>query len=134
MSRGKAHPQPARDKHLSVHVPLTFPRRGGRRHVVTPEGVAWAPSRTQVDSTLVKALARAFRWQRLLDTGAYATIDELAPAEKTGSTYLCRVLRLTLLAPGIVEAMLDGKTPGMTLPTLMEPLPVDWKEQAQTFV
>jgi len=85
---------------------------------------------TAADTTLVKALARAFRWRRMLETGRYGTIDELAAAEKINSSYVSRLLRLTLLAPDIVEAILDGRQPGeMTLPGLMEPFPVEWENQ-----
>jgi hypothetical protein len=78
----------------------------------------------------VKALARAFRWRRMMEAGRFATINELAAAEKINSSYVSRLLRLTLLAPGLVEAILDGRQPdGTTLPALMEPFPVDWARQ-----
>ena len=80
-------------------------------------------------------MARAFRWRRLLETGAYATIDEMAAAERINASYVCRVLRLTLLAPDIVEAILDGRQPaGMTLAMLMKPLAVGWRDQLQRFL
>jgi hypothetical protein len=81
----------------------------------------------------VKALARAFRYQRLLDEGRYASITEMAAAEKIERGYLGSLLRLTLLAPDIVEAMLDGRqSEGMGLPGLMEPFPSDWSKQRAT--
>ncbi len=81
----------------------------------------------QLDITLVKAVARAFRWHRMLETGRFGTLAELAAAEKINASYISRVLRLTLLALGIVEAILDGRQPeGMTLPGLMEGVEVDW--------
>ena len=103
--------------------------RGGQKLILTPGGMAsrgaWA-----ADTTLVKALARAFRWRRMLETGRYGTIDELAAAEKINSSYVSRLLRLTLLAPDIVEAILDGRQPEkVTMPGLMEPLPVEWGKQ-----
>ena len=111
---------------LTVVIPLRVKPRGGRKAMVTP-GVL-ALERRQ-DITLIKAVARAFRWRRMLETGRFATINELAAAEKINSSYVSRVLRLTLLAPDIVEAILDGRQPeGMTLPALMEPFPVDWLE------
>src|SRR5690349_10798802 len=98
------------DPTLTVRVPLTIRRRGGRKLVVAPEGSAiTVPAR--VDSTLVKALARAFRWRRMLETGRFATIRELAAAERINVSYVSRVLRLTLLAPDLVEAILDGRQP-----------------------
>ena len=92
-----------------------------------PEG-ATQPRRT--DSTLVKALARAFRWKLMLESGEFATIAELAEREGIAPSYMTRVLRLTLLAPDIVEAILDGKQgPEVTLALLLEPLPVEWDKQ-----
>jgi hypothetical protein len=84
---------------ITVHIPLTFRKRGGRKLVVTPDGAAWAP-RPRVDNAMVKALARAFRWRMMLDTGEYATLEDLARAKRVHATYVSRVLRLTLLAPG----------------------------------
>ena len=114
---------------MTVTVPLTIRRRGGRKLVVAPAGAAWAPPRARVDSTLVKALARAFRWRRMLEDGRFTSVTELAEAEKINQSYLCRVLRLTLLAPDIVEAVLDGRRPEMTLPKLMKPFPGEWRRQ-----
>jgi len=115
---------------LTVRVPLAVRKqRGGRKPVLTPGGMA-ARGASAADTTLVKALARAFRWRRMMETGRYGTIDELAAAEKINSSYVSRLLRLTLLAPDIVEATLDGRQPeGMTLPALMEPFPVEWGRQ-----
>jgi hypothetical protein len=82
------------------------------------------------DITLVKAVARAFRWRRILETGRFGTLAELAAAEKINASYVSRVLRLTLLAPDLVEAILDGRQPeGITLPALMKPFPIDWMTQ-----
>jgi hypothetical protein len=112
---------------LTVVIPLRVKPRGGRKAMVTP-GVL-ALERRQ-DITLIKAVARAFRWRQMLESGRFSTINELAAAEKINSSYLSRVLRLTLLAPEIVEAILDGRQPeGMTLPRLMEPFPVEWQRQ-----
>ena len=84
---------------------------------------------------MIKAIARGFRWRKLLETGVYGTIDEIAKAEKINPSYVSRVLRLTLLAPTIVEAILDGRQPAeMTLAALMEPFPVGWREQKRIFL
>lgn len=115
---------------LTLRVPLAVRKRGGRKLVVTP-GSTMNHGPAGADTTLVKALARAFRWRRMMETGRYSTIDELAAAEKINSSYVSRLLRLTLLAPDIVGAILDGRQPdGMTLPGLMEPFPVEWYRQA----
>ena len=82
---------------LSVRVPFAVRKRGGRKLVITPDGET-RRARPRVDSALVKALPRAHRWQHLLESGECASITELAAAEKIDRSYLCRVLRLTLLA------------------------------------
>jgi hypothetical protein len=111
---------------LSVSLPLNLRRRGGRKQVVVPDNATW-PEPAKVDSTMVKAVARAFRWRKLLETGFYATIDELAAAEAINPSYVSRILRLTLLAPHIVEAALDGThTADLTVAVLMKPFPISW--------
>ena len=93
---------------------------------------ATQPRRT--DNTLVKALARAFRWKRMLESGEYATIAELAEREGIAPSYMTRVLRLTLLAPDIIEGILDGKQgPEVTLAQVLEPFPLTWQHQALLF-
>src|SRR4051794_18424878 len=106
--------------------------RPGRKTTVTPDGQAHAPTRVRSDPALVKALARAFRWQRLLDEGRYGSITEMARAEKIERGFLGRILRLALLAPDLVEAMLNG-TQGreLSLPGLLEGVPVVWSEQGR---
>ena len=94
---------------LVVRIPMRFQRRGGRKRIVAPDGSAVVPaSKPQPDGTLVMALARAWRWQTLLEGDKYGTLAELADAERISRSYVCRVLRLTLLAPDIVERILDG--------------------------
>src|SRR6056297_557846 len=96
-----------------------------------PEG---ATHSRRADSTLVKALARAFRWKRLLESDEFATIAELAKREGIAPSYMTRVLRLTLLSPGFVEVILDGRHgPEVTLARVLEPFPVDWTVQREHF-
>jgi hypothetical protein len=123
---------------VTVRVPLTIRRRGGRKMIISPDGVATAVGRgtpadiaaTRGDPALVKALARAFRWRRMLEMGTASSVREIAAKEGINASYVSRVLRLTLLAPDIVEAILDGRQPTtMTLPALMEPFPVGWIQQ-----
>lgn len=112
---------------ITVHVPFRLVKRGGRKEMVLPVD---RPTPRQTDDTLVKALARAFRWKRKLESGEFDTIAELAEREGIASSYMTRVLRLTLLAPETVEAILDGRQgPEVTLANLMEPFPLDWKAQ-----
>ncbi|MEI6160369.1 MAG: hypothetical protein WCP77_11075 [Roseococcus sp.] len=118
---------------ITVRVPLAIRHRPGRKTVVTPMTYGVAPVTTRADPALVKALARAFRYQRMLDHRRYATITEMAAAERIERGYLGSLLRLTLLAPHIVEAILDGRQPeGITLPGLKEPFPIIWPEQRLT--
>ena len=97
---------------VTIKVPFAIRKRGGRTLVLAPDGAPMPPAAPQVDNTLVKAIARAFRWQKMLETGRYATIKEIAKAEKINPSYVSRVLRLTLLAPATVEAILDGRADG----------------------
>jgi hypothetical protein len=117
---------------VTLHVPFRMVKRGGRKEMQLPEG-ATQPRRA--DSALVKALARAFRWKRMLESGEFATIAELAEREGIAFTYMARVLRLTLLAPEIVERILDGKQePEVTLARVLEPFPVEWDQQPRHFI
>jgi hypothetical protein len=116
--------------HITVHVPLTIRRRPGRKTVVMPVREGVPAMTTRADPALVKALARAFRYQRLLDEGLYASISEMAAAEKIERGYLGTLMRLTLLAPDLVEGILDGRQPeGLGLARLQVPFPVRWSAQ-----
>ena len=115
---------------ITVRVPLTVRRRPGRRTIVTPAGEGPTPVRTRADLTLLKALARAHRWQKLLDEGRYASISELAAAEKIERGFLGKLLRLTLLAPALVEAIVDGRqVDGLNVGAL-HAKPELWSEQS----
>jgi hypothetical protein len=112
---------------VTLHVPFRVPKRGGRKEMHLPEGPA---HQRRKDTTLVKALARAFRWKQMLDSGEFATVKELAVREKIAPSYLTRLLGLTLLAPDIVEAILDGKQgPEVTLARTLEPFPECFEKQ-----
>ena len=115
---------------ITVRVPLTVRHRPGRKTIVTPGGIA--PITTRADPALVKALGRAFRWRKMLETGRYASVSDIARAEKIDRTYVGDILRLTLLAPDIVETILDGRqTDQFTLPGLMKWFPVEWEWERQ---
>ena len=116
---------------ITVHVQLALRPRPGRKTIVRPAGSGSSASiATHADPAMVKALARAFRWKRMLDNGRYASISEIATAEKIDRGYVGSILRLTLLAPDIIEAILDGQQPeGLGLPALLAPFPVDWGQQ-----
>ena len=116
---------------VTVTVPFAIRKRGGRKLIITPDGTTGTPmQRARVDSALLKALARGFRWRKLLETGHFATIEEIAEVENINPSYVSRVLRITLLAPEIVEAVLAGRQPdGMTMARAMRPFPSEWMEQ-----
>ncbi len=116
-------PLPATGRRLVVRIPMRFQRRGGRKRIVAADGSELVPAvKPQPDGAIVKALARAHRWQRMLESGEYGTLAELADAERISRSYVCRVLRLTLLAPDIVERILDGR-PTRRLATAPEAVP-----------
>lgn len=122
MTRAKSIPDT-----MTIHVPFRVVKRGGRKEMQLPEGAAQP---RKPDNTLIKALARAFRWKRMLESGDFASISELAENEGIAFTYMARVLRLTLLAPDIVEAILDGRQRSeVTLARVLEPFPVEWMSQ-----
>src|SRR5215208_4469573 len=109
-------PEPAINDHgatVTVRVPISIRRRGGRKLVLAPDGtnVTAEPVHRHIDNAMVKAIARAFRWRELLESGSYATIAEIAAAEKINESYVGRVFRLALLAPDIVDAILLGRQP-----------------------
>ncbi|MEE4209744.1 MAG: hypothetical protein V2I43_10805 [Parvularcula sp.] len=112
---------------VTLHVPFRVVKRGGRKEMQLPDG--FRPDR-KADSTLVKALARAFRWKRMLESGEFATIAELAEREGIAAPYLTRTMRLTQLAPDLVLSILDGSQPsGLNLEALRSTLPMAWSEQ-----
>ena len=110
---------------------MRFQRRGGRKRIVAPDGSELTPtSKPQPDGTLVKALARAWRWQKLLDEGVYSSVSEIGETENISKSYVSRILRLALLAPDVVDAILAGRrNQGMILEQLEQPLPASWSDQ-----
>lgn len=118
---------------IIVTIPMAWKRRGGRKVIIAPDGSdAWAPAKPRPDETLIRALARAHRWKQLFDGGKYRSAGELAEAERVTRSFVNRFLRLTLLAPDIVEAILDGRQPkSMQLEELVPAMPSSWEEQRQ---
>jgi hypothetical protein len=116
---------------LVVRIPMRFQRRGGRKRIVAPDGSELAPSsKPQPDGTLTKALARAWQWQRMLDEGVYTSVSDIGDAENISKSYVSRILRLALLAPDIVEAILAGRVnQSLILERLGRSLPASWEEQ-----
>ncbi|QNT69120.1 hypothetical protein [Defluviicoccus vanus] len=116
---------------IIVTIPMTWKRRGGRKVIIAPDGGdAWALAKPRHDETLIRALARAHRWKRMLEDGPYRSAQEIAEAERVTRSFVNRLLRLTLLAPDIQEAILDGHQPkGMQLEELTRAMPIGWEAQ-----
>jgi hypothetical protein len=114
---------------MIVHIPLKFTVRGGRKTVIG--SVPRQPTKTRFDDSLAKALARAYRWKTRLEDGTYASINEIAETEKINVSYVARILKLSLLAPDIVSAILDGRST-LTVEDLTKPLPTSWADQRRS--
>ncbi|MEI7833425.1 MAG: hypothetical protein WCJ56_09530 [bacterium] len=120
---------------ITVYIPMALKVRAGRKEIILPDGLAPDDSPAMKPATqesLVIALARAHRWKALLESGRFRSIDELAQVIKLDRSYVGRILRLTLLAPDIIQTILDGKEPsGLSLGKLTKTLPLDWVEQRE---
>ncbi len=117
---------------LSTFIPLQIRKRGVRKVVIRPDGESASPtSRAQFDSPMLVALARAFYWQQLLDDGVVASGTDIAQREGLHHSTVNELLRLTLLGPAIIQAILAGTQPRcMSLIWFQRnPLPPDWFEQ-----
>jgi hypothetical protein len=116
---------------ITVRIPMAWKRHGGRKVIIAPDGGdAWAPAKPRPDKTLIRALARAHRWKRLLEEGRYRCAAEIADAEGVTRSFANRMMRLTLLAPDIAEAILEGRQPrGLVLEELTRAMPSAWEEQ-----
>jgi hypothetical protein len=114
----------------TISVPVSFLQRGGRKQILSPPGAAPWSAAPRVDGALMKAVVRAHRWREMLENGEYASSAELAKALKINDSYLSRILRLTLIAPDIIEAILSGRQPStLQLDDLLKPLPPAWPQQ-----
>jgi hypothetical protein len=116
---------------LVVRIPMRFQRRGGRKRIVAPDGSELTPSsKPQPDGTLTKALAQPWRWQRMLDEGVRTPRQRDRRRREHLEERREPILRLALLAPEIVEAILEGRADGaLMLEQLQRPLPASWAKQ-----
>jgi hypothetical protein len=115
---------------LTIRIPIRLQRRGGRKLIMMPEGVAAPARKPSRDETLLKALVRARRWRRRIESGQSKSITDLAEQENVTDAYVCRLLPLTCLAPDIVEAILDGRQPkGLRSAEMLGNGPLSWEEQ-----
>jgi hypothetical protein len=115
---------------LTIRIPIRLHRRGGRKLIMTPEGAAMPAPKPSRDETLVKALVRAHRWRRRIESGQAKSMTDLAEQEGVTDAYVRRLIPLTCLAPDIVEAILDGRQPkGLRLAEILGNGSLVWKEQ-----
>jgi hypothetical protein len=115
---------------LTIRIPMHLQRRGGRKLIVTPEGVAAPAPRPRRDETLIKAMVRAHHWRSRIESGGAKSITDLAEQEGVTDAYVCRLLPLTCLAPDIMEAILDGRQPkGLRVGEMLGNGPLDWNKQ-----
>jgi hypothetical protein len=119
---------------ISIKVPLNIKRHGGRKFILIPKNIRIDSPIDKPDEVMVKALARAWMWQKALDSGKFNSIEELAEKSNINPSYISRVLRLNLLAPDIKQAILDGTQPRtFNLQGMLTPFPESWEEQAKCF-
>jgi hypothetical protein len=121
------------EERIIIDLPLVLRKRGGRTLVVVPAGAAeWPPSKPRLDNSLIKAVARAFRWKAMLESGKYTSVQDIAAAEKITHSYVSRILRFAHLAPDIIEAILEGKQSlAIWQDKMRGELPDSWKEQCR---
>jgi hypothetical protein len=118
---------------LTIRIPIRLQRRGGRKLIMTPEGVAAPARKPSRDDTLIKALVRAHQWRRKIESGRAKSITDLAEQEGVTDAYVCRLLPLTCLSPDIVEAILEGRQPrGLRLAEMLGHVPLAWDGQRAT--
>lgn len=114
-------------------VPLTIKRRHTRKLLIAPPGQEDAKVQSSFDLPMIRTIGKAFYWQKLLDSGEVANATELARQLKLEPGWVAEVLRLTRLAPDIVQAILDGRQPRhLNLHAIrgrQADVPVDWDEQ-----
>ena len=120
-------------KTLTVLVPMKFDKRGARKRIVAPDGTALAPvTKPQPNGKLMTALVRAWRWQKLIEAGKYTSVREAARAEGLAKSYAAKISKMVLLAPDIIEAIVEGLADDRVMLKVLEgKLLVDWEEQRQ---
>lgn len=114
-------------------VPLSIRRKHNRKLMIPPPGAPYAMSAGYQDLPMIQTLGKAFYWQRLLDDGKFGSIAEMAKHFDLEAGWMAEVLRMTTLAPDIIEAVLDGRQPRQLdlqrLRGRTAPLPREWSEQ-----
>jgi hypothetical protein len=119
---------------LTIRIPIRLQRRGGRKLIMTPEGTAAPARKPSRDETLIKAIVRAHRWRRRIESGQARSVTDLAEQEGVTDAYVCRLLQLACLVPDLVEAILDGRQPkGLRLAEMLGSMALMWEEQCRNW-
>lgn len=122
------------DGTVSVHIPITFKKHGGRKYIISPETMPEEYRTPKESDSILKAIGQAFLWKQMIDTGEVTSTADLAQKLKMNESYTGRVLRLTLLAPDIIDAIVSGCQPKhLTLRDFLKPVPHDWNEQREMY-
>lgn len=130
----KQHSRANHDGTITVHIPIRFQTRGGRKYIIAPDAIPDAYQQPKESSSILKAIAQAFHWKDMIDRGEVMSVTDLARTIKMNESYVARVMRLNLLAPDIIKALLDGRQPkGLSLLDLFKPIPASWDEQRERY-
>lgn len=126
----------AANGNLQIHIPMLIRRMRGRKQVIAPQALdGEIPEGAEsVQAAVVQALARAFSWAAILESGQVQSISELARNLEVDGSYVTRILKLTTLTPDIVEAIINGEEPdGISLARLIRSFPEEWSRQRTFF-
>lgn len=124
------------DQKIIVHVPINLRKWGGKKVVVGPVGqdLRRLDLHIRKDDKLLKALGRAYKWQKWIETGHCKNAQEVCEIENINRSYVLRILRLMRLSPKIIQAVLDGNQPdGFGLSSVEKSFPALWSEQENRF-
>jgi hypothetical protein len=130
VNESREHAAVRQSEHVVIRIPLTVKRRAGRNEIIAAQPPNSAPRASQPGTNpLVVAIARAHRWKELIERGRFGSATEIAAAQGVDPSYVARLLRLTLLAPDIVQSILDGAEPDGASLAKLHRMPVAWEEQ-----
>lgn len=116
---------------VTIHIPLTFITRGGRKTILSQINCVAATEMGSSHDAIALALARAFRWKLRLENGRYSSVADLARGEKQKVSHIYNLLRLTLLAPQIIEGILSGNL-SLSMRAVPRLLSMPWNDQCCT--
>ena len=122
------------DGTITVYIPISFQKRGGRKYIIAPDAIPEEYRPPKESSSILKAIAQAFYWREMIESGEVISVTDLARKIDMNESYIARVLRLSLLAPDIIRALVEGRQPRtLTLLELFKPIPLDWNEQRERY-